>query len=101
MRLALATTCLLAPLAGCAAPPMTEERAARLCAEEARQADGISGVVGVGVGSDGPGARGTVTITSDILNPRSESQALADCIARRMAGDPTPTRVGITIGGST
>jgi hypothetical protein len=43
----------LALVAGCAAQPMTRERAARLCADEARAADGISGSIGVGAGSEG------------------------------------------------
>ncbi|MBF9028983.1 hypothetical protein HKCCE3408_01125 [Rhodobacterales bacterium HKCCE3408] len=101
MRPALPVFLSLAALAACAAPEMTEERAARLCAEEARQADGISGRVGVGVGSGGGRAGGSITITNDILNPRSEQQALEECIARRMAGEPSPTRFGLTIGAGT
>ena len=84
--------------AGCAAQPMTRERAARLCADEARQADGISGRVGIGAGSGGGAAEGRLTITSDILDPQSEQEALEACIARRMAGDyRPPRRAGVTL----
>jgi hypothetical protein len=84
--------------AGCAAQPMTRERAARLCADEARQADGISGRVGIGAGSEGGAAEGRLTITSDIFAPRSEQDAMEACIARRMAGDyRPPRRAGLTV----
>jgi hypothetical protein len=84
--------------AGCAAQPMTRERAARLCAEEAREADGISGRVGIGAGSEGGAAEGRLTITSAIFDPQSEEEALEACIARLMAGDRSrPARAGLTI----
>jgi hypothetical protein len=77
---------------------MTRERAARLCADEARQADGISGRVGIGAGSEGGAAEGRLTITSDIFAPRSEQDALEACIARRMAGNyRPPRRAGLTV----
>ncbi len=85
--------------------PPTRATAERLCAPEARQADGISGRVGVGGGSDGPFAGGNVTITSDILNPRDEQEAFEACIERRLSGQPEPRNsgltVGISLGGST
>jgi hypothetical protein len=82
----------LALVAGCAAQPMTRERAARLCEGEAREADGISGNVGFGVGSDGPVGGGSLRISSAILNPQSEADALQACIDRRMGGDNRPRR---------
>ncbi len=85
-------------VAGCAAQPMTRERAARLCADEARTADGISGMIGVGGGSAGPTAEGRLVITSAILDPQSESDALEACIARRMSGGGSaPPRAGLTV----
>ena len=85
-------------LAGCAAQPMTRERAARLCADEARAADGISGSIGVGAGSEGGSASGRLVITSAILDPQSEADALEACIARRMAGGgDAPPRSGLTL----
>jgi hypothetical protein len=88
----------LALVAGCAAQPMTRERAARLCADEAREADGISGTIGVGAGSEGGSASGRLVITSAILDPQSEADALEACIARRMAGGgDAPPRSGLTV----
>jgi hypothetical protein len=88
----------LAILAGCAAQPMTRERAARLCADEARQADGISGSIGVGAGSEGAAAGGRLVITSAILDPQSEAEALERCIEARMAGTWRPPRQsGLTL----
>jgi hypothetical protein len=71
----------VALVAGCAAQPMTRERAARLCADEARAADGISGSIGVGAGSEGGSAAGRLVITSAILDPQSEADGKT-----RMAG---------------
>ena len=100
MRVARAACGLaaVALLVACAAQPMTRERAARLCADEARQADGISGSIGVGGGSEGPVAGGRLMITSAILDPQSEAEALGACIARRLAGGgDAPPRSGLTI----
>ncbi|MCU4651238.1 hypothetical protein N8I71_00220 [Roseibacterium sp. SDUM158016] len=79
-------------VAGCAAQPMTRERAARLCADEAREADGISGTLRAGVGSEGAVGGGSLRITSAILDPQSEADALQACITRRMSGDNRPPR---------
>ncbi|MFW5654337.1 MAG: hypothetical protein ACOCYW_01650 [Roseicyclus sp.] len=90
----------LALVAGCAAQPMTRASAERLCADEARLADGVAGSVGVGVSSDRGGmARGRLVVTSDVFDPRAEADALEACVARRMAGDrsPEPRRPGFTI----
>ena len=105
----LRSALLLTPLALLAAcgpsQPPTRATAERLCVDEARQADGISGRVGVGGGSAGPSAGGNLTITSDILNPRNEQDAFRDCVNRRLAGQPNPSggglTVGITLGGRT
>ncbi|WP_371156350.1 hypothetical protein [Jannaschia sp. 2305UL9-9] len=87
--------------AACAPPPVSAERAARLCQNEAEQSDGISGRVGVGIGTGGPSARAGITITDAIFNPRTRDEALANCIQRRTTGGRTPTTVGITLGGRT
>ncbi|GAB5448617.1 hypothetical protein [Gymnodinialimonas sp.] len=92
----LASATLLAACGPGQAP--SQATAERLCAQEARQADGISGSIGVAGGTGGPSASGRVTITSDILNPRSEADALADCVARRMGGQPSPRGGGLTVG---
>ncbi len=103
LPVALAAAALLT---ACGPPqPLTRDSAARLCAPEARAADGVTGHVGAGGGSNGPFAAGRVTITSDIRTPRPEAEALEDCIQRRLAtGDrgpaPRPT-FSISLGGRT
>lgn len=88
----------VALVAGCAAQPMTRERAERLCADEARAADGVSGTIGVGGGSGGPTASGRLVVTSAILNPQSEADALDACINRRLSGGgDAPPQPGLTV----
>lgn len=105
MNRRLALLAPLALLAACGPPrPLTRAGAARLCADEARQADGVSGVVGVGGGSNGPFAGGRVTLNSNIRNPRSEGDALEACIQRRLSGDSSPAprpTFSVSIGGRT
>ena len=97
--------CAALALTSCGPPqPMTQARAERLCAQEVRAADGVTGQVGVGGGSDGPFAGGTVTVTNRVANPIPPEQALAACSARVLAGGrPDPTAgatIGISIGGN-
>ena len=89
----LAPTLVLA----CAPVPMSPNRAEALCREEAGLADGVEGRVGVGIGSEGPGARVGVRVTNRVFDPQTEAEFLNDCIARRMAGDPQPTTFGVNI----
>lgn len=105
-RPALFLLSLLALLAACGPPqPLSRAGAARLCADEARAADGVTGFVGAGGGSNGPVASGQLTITSDIRNPRPQAEALEDCIQRRLATDdrgPAPRPAfSISVGGRT
>ncbi len=79
---------------------MSPERAEALCREEAGLADGVQGRVGVGIGSDGPAGKGAVTITNRVFDPQTEAEFLSECIARRTAGEPKPTIVGVNLGGS-
>lgn len=92
--------CIAPLLAACAPQPMTAERAERLCREEAGLADGVQGMVGVGVGTGGASGKAGITITNRVFSPQTEREFMAECIARRMAGGPKPTTAGITIGGS-
>ena len=85
----------------CAPVPVTRERAERLCLEDAGLADGVRGTVGVGVGTGGAKAKGSITINNRVLNPQSEADFVSDCIARRMGGAPAPLTYGITIGAKT
>ena len=80
---------------------MTLERADALCRDELREADGVSGIVGVGVGTGGVRAGGSVTIDNRVLNPQTEEEFLSECIARRVNGEPAPATFGVTLGGRT
>lgn len=88
-------------VAACAPGPMTAERAEKLCREDIGLADGVQGTVGVGVGTGGAKAKGSITVTNRALNPQSEAEYLRECIDRRMAGEPAPATFGITIGART
>ena len=88
-------------ISACAPVPMTLERAERLCRDEAPLADGVSGRVGVGVGTGGAKARGGIVVTDRVFNPQTEEEFMRDCIARRLNGEPQPTTFGVTIGGKT
>lgn len=92
---------LLPFLASCAPVPMTPEKAARQCRAEVGQADGISGSIGAGVSNRGAVGTGNITITNRVLNPQSEADFLADCIARRVDGRPEPTTFGVSLGRNT
>jgi hypothetical protein len=97
-RLVLAGA-VLALAAGCGSQQLTRASAERLCADEARLADGVAGNIGIGVGSGGGRLGGGGLVTSDVLNPRAERDVLEACVARRMAGDNRPARrPGLTIG---
>lgn len=91
-------------LVACGPQPVTRASAERLCAQEAREADGISGTIGVGGGSNGPFAGGSISINSNIANPRTEADALESCVNRRLNGDTGPAqrpRFSISLGAST
>ncbi len=92
---------LVAGITACAPVPMTAERAEKLCREDIGLADGVQGTVGVGVGTGGGRAKGSITVTDRVFNPQSEQDYLRECVDRRLAGKPAPTRFGITIGART
>lgn len=87
--------------AACAPQPVSLERADALCRDELRGADGVTGNVGVGVGTGGVRAGGSVTIDDRVLNPQTEEEFLAECISRKVNGEAGPTRFGITVGART
>jgi len=91
--------CVALGASACAPVPVSLERADALCRDELREADGVTGNVGVGVGTGGVRAGGSVTVDSRVLNPQTEEEFLAECISRRVNGEPAPTRFGITLGG--
>ena len=88
-------------LTACAPVPVTRDKAEALCLDELHQADGVSGTVGVGIGTGGAKAKGSITVTDRVFNPQTEDAFLAECIDRRVSGKPAPTTVGITIGAKT
>lgn len=97
---ALAAISLFA-LVACAPQPVSPDRAAELCRDEVRSADGVTGNIGVGVGNGGAKAKGSITVTDRVFNPQTEEEFMEACIARRVQGKPAPPRIGITIGGRT
>ncbi|EPX81577.1 hypothetical protein [Litoreibacter arenae] len=88
-------------MAACAPVPMSPERAARECRDEVGLADGVQGNIGVGVGTGGGKARGSITVTDKVFRPQSADAAFAECIDRKISGKPQPTTFGITIGAKT
>ncbi|MCF6445507.1 hypothetical protein [Nereida sp. MMG025] len=87
-------------LTACAPKPMSPQAARDLCLVDIAD-DGVSGTVGIGVGSSGTRAGAAITVTDKALRKRNLEAELADCIARRVEGrGPKPT-FGITIGATT
>jgi len=79
---------------------MTPERAEELCREDIGHANGVSGVVGVGVGTNGARAKGAVVVTNRVFNPQTEEEFLRDCIDRKLGQAPAETTFSVAIGGS-
>ncbi|RLJ59472.1 hypothetical protein BCF46_1621 [Litoreibacter meonggei] len=88
-------------LAACAPVPVSPERAAEMCRKEVGLADGVQGNIGVGVGTGGGKARGSITVTDKVFRPQSADAAFAACVDRKVNGKPEPTTFGITIGAKT
>ena len=70
MTLRVLIPCALVGLALTACGPMSASRAYEICSERARLAAHPRGTVGVGVGSGGASATGSITITSDYIQGR-------------------------------
>lgn len=69
--------------------PVSPERAAEICEEKARAAQGPTGRVSVGVNSeDGPFASGEIGISSDYLAGRDPLIVYRDCVMRRTGQEP-------------
>ncbi|WP_146204789.1 hypothetical protein [Jannaschia seohaensis] len=77
---------------------MTAERAEEVCRAELARAS-VQPSIGIGIGSGGPRVRGGVTFDASTLAGATPEERLAACIRRRMAGDPPPPRVGVSVGG--
>jgi len=85
-------------LIGCAPVPMTLERAESQCRDEAGLADGVEGRIGVGVGTGGTTGRAGITVNNRVFSPLTTEEFMAECIERRMDGEPNPAGFGITLG---
>jgi len=82
-------------LAACETPPMEPERAAQLCEQRARAAQGPTGSVTLGVNSrSGSQIGGEIGVTGDFLAGRDPVAVYEDCVrARTGAGPIRPPRL--------
>lgn len=83
---------LLAALAGVAflsaCGPMTVDRAERECFQRARLAASPRGAVAVGVGSGGPRAGLSLSVSSDYLQGRDPSAVYDTCVMQKSGQPP-------------
>lgn len=87
IKKATIATAVLATLAACG--PISAERAADLCEDEARKAVGPTGEIGIGVNSGGDVTnRIEIGISSDFLLGKDPEQVYADCVRRRTGQAP-------------
>lgn len=76
-------------LAACEPVPMTPERAAALCEERARDAQGPTGAVTIGASSeDGPFAGARVGLSTDFLTGRDPLEVYESCVIARTGAPP-------------
>ncbi|WP_439136737.1 hypothetical protein [Roseicyclus sp.] len=68
---------------------VSEENAYAQCSERARLAVQPRGEIGFGVGSDGPAARGSVTISSDFIAGRDPQVVYDNCFRQLTGAGPT------------
>ncbi|SMX39157.1 hypothetical protein [Octadecabacter ascidiaceicola] len=80
---------LLFALAACAPVPVTPERAAEICEEKARAAQGPTGSVTVGTNSNTGGFGGVeIGVSSDFLAGRDPLEVYNECIFDRTGASP-------------
>lgn len=91
MRASLTLPMLALPLAGLAGcGPMPVDQAERVCLREAERAVGVTGQVGLGVGSDGARASSfEVEVSSDYILGRDPSDVYNRCVVQRSGQMPT------------
>lgn len=76
-------------LAACETPPMDPERAAQLCEERARAAQGPTGSVTLGTSSRSGGfISGEIGVTGDFLAGRDPYDIYEECVRARTGLDP-------------
>ena len=78
----------LAAFALAACGPMSADRAADLCEDRARAATGITGEIGIGVGTDGAGGNVELGVTSDYLLGRDPYQVYENCVRQKTGQGP-------------
>ncbi len=80
---------VLLGLAACAPQPISPERAAEICEERARAAQGPTGRVTIGASSsDGPFAGAEIGVTSDYLAGRDPIEVYRQCVYSRTGAAP-------------
>ncbi len=80
---------LLLALAACTPVPVTPERAAEICEERARAAQGPTGRVTVGTNSNSGGFGGAeIGLSSDFLRGRDPAAVYEDCVFDRTGTAP-------------
>jgi hypothetical protein len=89
MRGAALVVALLTLAPACAPVPMDPERAAQICEERARGAQGPTGSVTIGVNSqDGPNVGAAIGVTGDFLRGRDPMQVYESCVFQRTGQSP-------------
>jgi hypothetical protein len=76
-------------LAACAPQPISPDRAAEICEERARAAQGPTGRVSIGANSnDGPFAGAQIGVTADYLVGREPVEVYRQCVYSRTGAAP-------------
>ena len=90
LRPLLPPVALTALLSACGpVPPMDPVRAAALCDEQARAAQGPTGSVTIGTSSDeGPYLNTEIGISSDFITGRDPQQVYEECVIARTGALP-------------
>ena len=88
-KVSLAIPAMLATLAACTPQPISPERAAEICEERARAAQGPTGRVTVGANSNTGGFGGVqVGLSSDYLAGRDPVAVYEECVFDRTGAAP-------------
>ena len=88
MRIAGAYLLVLVPLLA-ACGPMSVQRAEDVCFDRARLAQSPRGQIAVGVGSGGPSAKASLSISSDYLQGRDPSAVYDACVYQKSGQPPS------------
>ena len=83
----LAPFALVLPLlAACA--PISPERAADECEERARAATGPTGMIGIGIGSEGPSTKLEIGVSADYLTGADPYEVYDRCVRQKTGQGP-------------